>query len=182
MTYAYELENGQRLIVQNEGDDTVVALSSGDEGQQQSQSTGFNTGKWSKTPELFFTRGTLILRLESKSGVEFVRVRGNQIQSMRSEPDLENAEKRKLKKSDENVVMKPMEPMKPMKPMEPMEPMKPMGSMRPMEMRMGDMHMSMGAREKAGASAKRFCTQCGKPVQDDDRYCASCGHALSGSK
>jgi predicted amidophosphoribosyltransferase len=54
--------------------------------------------------------------------------------------------------------------------------------MRPMEMRMGDMHMSMGTREKAAEPAKRFCTQCGKPVQDDDRYCASCGHALSGSK
>ncbi len=188
MTYAYDLENGQRLIVQNEGADTVVALSSGDEGQQQSQSTAFNTGKWSKTPELFSTRGALILRFESKSGVEFIRVRGNQIQSMRSEPDLENAERRKLKKSDENVVMEPMEPMKPMSPMKPMEPMKPMapmkpmGSKRPMEMRMGDMHMSMGAREKAGEPAKRFCTQCGNPVQDDDRYCASCGHALSGSK
>jgi ribosomal protein L37E len=176
MTYAYDLENGQRLIVQNEGDDTVVALSSDDEGQQQSQSTSFNTGKWSKTPELFFTRGALILRLESKSGAEFIRVRGNQIQSMRSEPDLENAEKRKLKKSDEDVVMKPMEPMKPM------APMKPMGSMRPMEMRMGDMQMSMGTREKAAEPAKRFCTQCGKPVQDDDRYCASCGHALAGLK
>jgi hypothetical protein len=173
MTYAYDLENGQRLIVQNEGSDTVVALSSGDEGQQQSQSTAFNTGKWSKTPELFSTRGALILRLESKGGLEFIRVRGNQIQSMRSEPDLDNAERRKLKKSDENVVMKPMEPMK---------PMKPMGSMRPMEMRMGDMHMSMGSREKAGEPAKRFCTQCGKPAQDEDRFCASCGHALSESK
>jgi zinc-ribbon domain len=179
MTYAYDLENGQRLIVQNEDGDTVVALSSDDEGQQQSQSTAFNTGKWSKTPELFSTRGALILRLESKSGVEFVRVRGNQIQSMRSEPDLESAERRKLKKSDENVIM---EPMKPMAPMKPMEPMKPMGSMRPMEMRMGDMHMSMGAREKAEEPAKRFCTQCGKPARNDDRFCASCGHALSGSK
>jgi zinc-ribbon domain len=176
MTYAYDLENGQRLIVQNEGDDTVVALSSDDEGQQQSQSTVFNTGKWSKTPELFSSRGALVLRLESKSGVEFIRVRGNQIQSMRSEPDLDNAERRKLKESDENVAMKPIEPMKPM------APMKPMGSMRPMEMRMGDMHMSMGTRERAGEPAKRFCTQCGKQAQIEDRFCASCGHALSGSK
>jgi len=63
--------------------------------------------------------------------------------------------------------MKPMEPMKPMAPMtpmKPMEPMKPMGSMRPMELRMGDMHMSMGKREKEEEKAKRFCTQCGKPA------------------
>ena len=116
MTYAYDLESGQRLMVQNDGDDTLVALSSGDEGQQQSQSTGFHTGKWSKTPELFHTRGGLVLRLETKNGMEYIRIRGSQIQSMRSEPDLENAERLKLKKSDENVAMKPMEPMQPMAP------------------------------------------------------------------
>ena len=180
MTYAYDLENGQRLIVQNDGGDTIVALSSDDEGQQQSQSTGFSTGKWSKAPELFRSRGNLVLRFESKGATKYVRVRGSQSQSMHSEPDLENAEKLKLKKSDESVAMKPMEPMKPMKPMEPMQPLKPMGNMRPMEMRMGGMHMSMGASEKE--AAKRFCTQCGKPVQNDDRFCASCGHALSGQK
>jgi hypothetical protein len=184
MTYAYDLESGQRLIVQNDGDDTLVALSSGDEGQQQSQSTGFHTGKWSKTPELFHARGGLVLRLETKNGMEYIRIRGSQIQSMRSEPDLENAEKLKLKKSDENVAMKPMEPMRPMepmepmKPMQPMKPMKPMGGMRPMEMRMGGMHMSMGADETEAPLAMQFCTQCGKPVQKKDRFCASCGHSL----
>ena len=182
MTYAYEFENGQRLIVQNEDDNTVVALSSGDEGQQQSQSTAFSTGKWSKTPDLFRTRGALVLRVASKSGVEFIRVRGSQIQWMRNEPDLESAEKLKLKKSDEQLGMRPMEPMKPMEPMRPMEPMKPMGSMRPMEMRMGDMNMSMGAVEKQAPAAKRFCTQCGSPAGKDDRFCANCGHALPGSK
>jgi hypothetical protein len=176
MTYAYEFENGQRLIAQNDGDNTVVALSSDDEGQQQSQSTAFSTGKWLKAPELFRTRGAVVLRVESKSGVEFIRVRGSQIQWMRSAPDLENAEKLKLKKSEERVGMKAMEPMKPMAPME------PMGSMRPMEMRMGDMNMSMGAVEKQSSTAKRFCTQCGAPAGKDDRFCASCGHALSGSK
>jgi hypothetical protein len=185
MTYAYEFENGQRLMVQNEDDNTIVALSSGDEGQQQSQSTAFSTGKWSKTPDLFRTRGALVLRVASKSGVEFIRVRGSQIQSMRNEPDLESAEKLTLKKSNEQLGMQPMEamkPMEPMKPMRPMESMKPMGSMRPMEMRMGDMNMSMGAVEKQAPAAKRFCTQCGSPAGKDDRFCASCGHALSGSK
>ena len=185
MTYAYEFENGQRLIVQNEDDNTVVALSSGDEGQQQSQSTAFSTGKWSKTPDLFRTRGALVLRVASKSGLEFIRVRGSQIQWMRNAPDLENADKLKMKKSEERVGMKPMQPMKPMEPMKPikpMAPMEPMGSMRPMEMRMGDMNMSMGSGEKQSAAAKRFCTQCGAPTGKDDRFCASCGHALSGSK
>jgi hypothetical protein len=173
MTYAYELENGQRLIVQNDGDDTLVALSSEDEGQQQSQCTGFDTGRWLKPPELFRTSGKLVLRIESKGGVEFIRVRGTQIQLMRSEPELENAERLKLKKSDESVAMKPMEPL---------EPLKPMGRMRPMEMRMGGMHMSMGSPEKEAETAKRFCTQCGKPARNEDRFCGNCGHELSGQK
>jgi zinc-ribbon domain len=188
MTYAYDLDNGQRLIVENDDDNTIVGLSSGDEGQQQSQSTGFTTGKWSKTPELFRSRGNLVLRVESKDGAQFIRIRGNQIQSMRSEPDLEEADRLKLKKSNESLAMEPMKPMEgmkpmePMRPMKPMEPMKPMGSMRPMELRMGNMHMSMGSVEKEPQTAKRFCTQCGKPVQSDDRFCASCGHPLSGSR
>ena len=115
MTYAYDLGNGQRLLVQNDGDDTRVALTSGDPGQQQNQSTGFNTGGWSKPPELFRTPENLVLRLESKSGVEFIGVHGDQIESMRSEPELENAERLTLKESNENIArMKPMEPMKPM--------------------------------------------------------------------
>ena len=44
MTYVCDIGNGQRLLVENDGDDTQVALSSGDSGQQQNQSTGFDTG------------------------------------------------------------------------------------------------------------------------------------------
>ena len=119
MTYAHDIGNGQRLLVQNDGDDTQVALSSGDSGQQQNQSTSFSTGGWSKPPELFRT-SQLVLRVESKSGVEFIGVHGSQIQSMR-EPDLKNAEKLTLKESNENIAqIKPMEPMRPMQPMKPM--------------------------------------------------------------
>ena len=78
MTYTHDIGNGQRLLVENDGDDTQVALSSGDSGQQQNQSTGFNTGKWSKPPQLFRTTNDLTLRLESKSGVRFVSVHENQ--------------------------------------------------------------------------------------------------------
>jgi hypothetical protein len=127
MTYTQNIGNGQRLLVENDGDDTRVALNSGDSGQQQNQSAGFNTGKWSKPPELFRTGGDIVLRLESKSGVRFVSVHGHQIQSMSSEPDLKNAEKLTLKESDERIArMEPMKPMEPIKPMEPMKPMKPM--------------------------------------------------------
>src|ERR1700675_4222693 len=127
MTYRHDIGNGQRLLVENDAEDTQVALSSGDSGQQQNQSTSFNTGKWSKPPELFRTTDDLVLHLESKRGVQFISVHGHQIQSMSSEPDLKNAEKLTLKESDEKIArIEPMKPIDPMKPMEPMKPMKPM--------------------------------------------------------
>ena len=75
MGYAYELENGQQLVVESDGDDTLVALSSGSEGQQQSQATGFDTGKWSKAPALFPLKKDLVLRVERKDGAWFIRAR-----------------------------------------------------------------------------------------------------------
>jgi hypothetical protein len=121
MAYACDIGNGQRLLVQNDGDNTQVALSSGDSGQKQNQSTSFTTGEWSKPPELFRTRENLVLRLEGKNGVQFIEIRGDQLESMQSEPKLENAEKLTLKESNESIAqMKPMKPIEPMKPMEPM--------------------------------------------------------------
>jgi hypothetical protein len=107
MTYMHDIGNGQRLLVQNDGNDTRVALSSGDSGQQQNQSTSFSTGEWVKSPELFRTSQNLVLRIESESGAEFIGIHGNQIQSMR-EPDLKSAEKLMLKESTEKIAqMKP---------------------------------------------------------------------------
>jgi hypothetical protein len=118
LTYAHDLGNGEWLLVQNDGDNTQVALSSGDAGQKQNQSTGLTTGEWSKPSELFRIDNELVLRVESKSGVEYIAVQSNRIQSMRSESDLKNAQRLALEKSDERI--EKMEPMKPMKPMEPM--------------------------------------------------------------
>ena len=33
-------------------------------------------------------------------------------------------------------------------------------------------------RPAATASATQFCSQCGQPVDGDDRFCTSCGHQL----
>jgi zinc-ribbon domain len=177
MTYAYDLENGQRLIVENDGDNTLVALSSGGEGQQQSQASGFETGKWSKAPTLFRVKQGLVLRVETKSGSRFIAVRGSQIQIIGGrEPDLENAEELRLRESEENVAM---ESMRPMEAMRPMESIRPMPVMRPMEMRMGNMHMRMGGSEEEPESEKRFCTNCGKPARKDDRFCGYCGKRLA---
>src|SRR5215210_4711057 len=161
MSHEFELENGRLLVVENDGETTLVSLSSGSHSQQQSQSTGFSTGKWAKAPQLFRVKRDLVLRVNTKVGSEFIQVRGDQIESLSREPDLENAEKLTLKKSSHRLAMQPMKPMEPMQPMKPLEPMKPM---RPMEMNMGGMRMSMGSSERERESDTRFCTQCSKPA------------------
>ena len=104
MTYSYDLGNGQRLLVQNDGDNTQVALSSGDSGQKQNQCNGFSTGEWSKPPELFAPAKTSFWRLEgtkmawSSSG--FTAIKSNRCEASRQ---LENAEKLTLKESNENI-------------------------------------------------------------------------------
>ena len=170
MGYAYELENGQRLVLENNSSGTLVGLSSARAGQQQSQAVGFRTGKWSKPPALFRLKKDLVLRIETKADTWLIQVRGNEIRRMTNNPDLEEAEKLHLEKSDTSIRMKPMESMKPLKPLRPM---------RPMEMRMGDMHMSMGKGEMDEEPERRFCTTCGKPAKPGDRFCGHCGKALS---
>jgi hypothetical protein len=82
---------------------TQVALSSGDSGQKRNQSTCFITGESSKPPELFRPRETLFLRIEGQNGVQFIGVHGDQIESVRSQPKLNDVEKLTLKESNENI-------------------------------------------------------------------------------
>jgi hypothetical protein len=118
MSYAYKMENGQQLLVDNEGDQTRVSLGQGEGGsQQQSQGNSFDTGAWSKAPALFQAGQDLILRVETKNGARFIRVRGHDLQLLNNEPDLGQAEQLNLSESDQPAGMKPMKPMEPMKPM-----------------------------------------------------------------
>ena len=126
MSYAYKMENGQQLLVDNEGDQTRVLLGQGSGGsQQQSQGNTFDTGAWSKPPALLRAGQDLILRIEAKNGTRYIRVRSDDIQLLNDEPDLGQAKPLDLSESDHPAGMKPMEPMKAMEPMRPMEPMKP---------------------------------------------------------
>ena len=171
MNYFYDLENGQHIEFWNEGDQTFVSFGSRSPGQQQSQARGFTTGKWSKEPSLFLHRDQLVLEIHTNEGSRFLRVDGNQVQQMDGDPDMSHAKQLQLEESSGEHRMKPMKPMEWMKPMEPMEPM-----MRPMEMKMGGMRMSMGATEEQ--PARKFCTQCGNALGPEDRFCANCGHKI----
>ena len=104
--------------------------------------------------------------------------------------------------------MEPMRPMKKMQPIKmgsmemnsrPMEMRMgnmhmQMGHMRMGNMQMGNVPMgnvpvdsmqgsetgSMTPAEPRPAAIRRFCSQCGVPVDPNDRFCSSCGHQLSG--
>ncbi|HEY0791958.1 MAG TPA: zinc-ribbon domain-containing protein [Chthoniobacterales bacterium] len=193
MSYAYEWDNGQQLVVENDGARTLVALSSRSEGQRQSQTVGFDTGPWSASPLLFRMHTDLVLCIEAQSSPQFLLVRAGTVRRLDDQPDLNQAEKLSLHPTERPVTMKPLEPMKPLAPLKPlepippMEPMKPMAPLRPMppmEMQLGDMRMSMGGNKPVGERkpteerALRFCTQCGEPVQESDRFCGQCGQPL----
>ena len=175
-TYRGDLGGGQQVFVAAQGTQTVVTLMGGGPGQQQSQSSGFDTGEWLAPPVLFRTGGGLVLRIETARGHSFIRLQSSGMHLLDAAPSLTGANVLPLQPSEEAAAPS-FRPMEPLKPMEPMKPMKPM------EMRMGNMHMRMGGSEAkpeaAPAAEKRFCTQCGKPAGPADRFCGRCGSRLT---
>lgn len=131
MTYEYTPQGGSTLSIENEGGQTTVHLGSSSAGQQQGQSTSFNTGEWSGEPTLFQKGQDLLVVLPTRNGDQGLRVSGTQIQHEQGSPATDGAEQLSFRKTDGKSTpkMKPMEPMKPMAPMKPMEPMKPMKPM-----------------------------------------------------
>ncbi len=175
--YEYSGDHGTRITLENDGEQTLVHLSSTSPGQQQSQGTGFRTGEWSGEPALYRRGAEFIVRLETASGVQGIHIHGHEIRHSSSAPDVHGADRQTLAPADEESRPAKMQPMKPMEPMRPLEPLKPM---RPMEMRMGGMQMKMGSRDEPPAkSEQRFCTQCGRAASPSDRFCAGCGHVLN---
>jgi hypothetical protein len=195
MAYVSDLGRGQHIYLENQGQQTIVTLSSHSRGQQQNQRSGFTTGEWVTPPMLFRTSAGVIIQLETAQGRSYVQVQSSRMQILNQPPVLKNADvlpvqaevktETQFKSSDQRSSSPKMEPMKPMKPMEPMEPMK-MGDMEmqmnPMQMRMGKMELRMGdaaqTPTRSSEATRRFCTQCGNAVTPDDRFCAHCGHQL----
>ncbi|MBZ8178636.1 zinc ribbon domain-containing protein [Oscillatoria salina] len=180
MAYQGSLGVGQQLTVENHGDRTLITLTSSSVGQQQSQSINLQTGSWISPPSLFRTSTGFVLAIQTAQNKYFVKLQEQGMTTLNTEPSLANADVMLLEKVADASPMEPIEPMSPMSPMKPMKPMK-MGdmemNMNPMEMRMGNMKMEMGKPLEI-KSERRFCTQCGSPVQKSDRFCASCGHQL----
>ncbi len=198
MAYICELGSGQRLYLDNVGEQTAVTLATSSAGQQQQSSSQFTTGAWTTPPELFRIPQGVVVKLTTAQGVHHLQLQGNQLGMMSQSPSLGNAQQMQV---SSGVAMpgSPMPPMQPMSPVEPMQPMTPMApiqpmkmgdmemSANPMQMRMGNMAMQMGnaatssrASGSTTAGKAKFCSQCGTPVKPSDRFCSNCGYQLNG--
>jgi hypothetical protein len=189
MPYRCDLNNGQQIYLDNQGDKTLITVSSSSPGQQQQSSSSLQTGQWTEVPQVARMGGGVVIRCVTDQGIFTMQVQGSQIGQVAGSVNWNAAQTMAVHPVDHMPGqsmpnMQPMEPMQPMKPMQPMQPMQPMrmGNMEmssnPMEMRMGNMEMRMGDSPEQTPPTKRFCTQCGAQVRPDDRFCGSCGNPL----
>lgn len=200
MPYLCELGEGQRIYLENQGEQTIVTLISSHPGQQQQTSSGFKTGVWSSPPQAFKTPHGFVLKIISDQEENTLQIQGRHI-SVNSETEVVNSAEEipvhevstlpvsPLPAMEPMTPMKLMEPMIPMKvnPTEPMKPLEPMNlqmgnmqmSMNPMEMRMGNMEMRMNS---PSTNTAHFCTECGASIQPENRFCPSCGHRLASNQ
>ena len=188
MIYIGNLGANQQVYIENRGSQTITTLVSSSSGQQQSQSSSWETGNWTAPPTLLRTEGMFLLRIDAVGGQNFIQLQASGFNSLATAPSLINADVIPLQKVSETATSgQSSAEFQSMKPMEPMEPMKPMklGDMsmgiNPMEMRMGNMYMRMPENpklESPSKSTQNFCTQCGTVVKAGDRFCANCGHKL----
>lgn len=155
-------------------------------GQQQSQAIALSTGAWKAPPLLFRVAGGFVLQLETATGTVFVQIQPGQLQAIAALPDGTGANRVPLEQRNGPVpgAMPPLSPLPPLSSMQPgrmsMGNMS-MGNMSMnldgMQMRMGDMELTMGDRT-APNPLRKFCPQCGNAVQVGNRFCAHCGHRL----
>lgn len=208
MAYLCELSAGHRIYLENQGVQTRLRVSMASPGQQQQSSSSFQTGAWTAPPEAFLNGQRLVFKLTTAEGELYVQVQGTSMSLVARGIGAEGARSVALQQSafpdsakagqtpsmSSMPPMQPMEPMQPMQPMQPLEPMQPMQmgnmQMNPMEMRMGNLSMSMGAAQasepssppasspKTPGSQRKFCTQCGGIVEAGDRFCSACGTAV----
>lgn len=171
MAYKAELGNSQFIFVRNQGTQTLITLSHQSTGQQQSQTTSFETGTWSLPPALYCTATGVILKVTGLTGDRFIQVQGQQVQSLSTAPTL--PEHDRVAMQDDDTAVPSMSSVPPMPPMQ-------LGDMsmqmNPMRMQMGDMSMQIPSSQPQ--ADQRFCSQCSSVVKSDDRFCAHCGHEL----
>lgn len=169
MGYITNLDTGQTVYLENQGILTLVTVMMTSTGQQQQSSNTIETGKWTSPPEIFRHTSGIMIKIQGEKGQSYLTIQGNSMNIVNQFQGIDNLQQLSFRQVDQSPV-KPLEPMKPLPPMK-------MGNMEmkmsPMEMKMGDMKMGFNT-----PSGPNFCSQCGQPVQPNDKFCSNCGHKL----
>lgn len=176
MAYVATLSNSQQIAIALQGMQTKITLTSSSPGQQQSQSSSFNTGEWRTTPKLVKVGQGAVLQVDTDRGSHYVHIMSSRIDLVDPPSDLQNYSTINLKEvEDPTADSQPLEPMPSMQPMQ-------MGNMsmdiNSMTMKMGDMSMGINDTAKT-TTTKQFCSQCGTEAKAGDRFCRSCGQDLN---
>ena len=170
MAYIGELGAGVSIYIENQDGQTVVTAVAASPGQQQQTSHSFTTGSWTTSPELFRSVQGTVIKVRTARGDFYLQVLSQQIGQIEAPPPGQTLEPIPL----QQVAQTPTTPIPPMPPMPNMAM-----SMQPMQMRMGNMHMSMGTASAATSTTQhKFCSQCGTAIETADKFCANCGHSL----
>lgn len=180
MAYVCELSPGHQVYLDNQGDQTIITTTMGLPGQQQQASNSMTTGPWVAPPEAYQTTGGTVFKLFTAQGESCIYIQGNSVSMTGSSPSVATAQPLSMQQTTA-VPGAPMQPMQPMQPMEPMTMGNMQMTMNPMEMRMGTMELKMNTANPTPqpAAPRQFCSQCGTKVAPEDRFCSSCGHALT---
>lgn len=183
MVYVCDISTGQKLYLTFQGEQTTVISILSAPGQQQQSSQSFRTGAWTEPPQVLRSPQGIFITLQTAQGPRVIQVQGQTLQAASSLPPLQQAEQIQLTEAATMPGLSEIPPLEPLPPMTPLPAMPPlqMGNMslKPMEMRMGNMEMRMGQPLTPAAQTgprRNFCSQCGAPVQPSDRFCSSCGH------
>jgi hypothetical protein len=150
MTYHWKLATGHQLSIDNEGAQTIVAISFDNDGRQQRASNSFTTGIWLSPPEITFDPTGAIVTITTTSGESIVKIDGNNIQlhgDINNDNRSYNQSVSTSSSSTSNVE-----------------------TIVPPE------NTTVNSREPV--SQRKFCTECGTPVKPTDKFCASCGQKL----
>jgi zinc-ribbon domain len=209
ITYGCDLGTGQRLWLDNQGEQTRVTLASSGAGQQQQSTQGVQTGRWVAQPEAFQTAGGIVVKLQTVSGTLFLQIQSGQIGLIDAGAVEAGFGARPILLQAVPAEVHPPA-MQPMSPMQPIQMGNMSMSLNPMSMRMGNMEMRMGEPSGESSSqpfsessmftspaptappvpvpsvpnspdsaAQQFCSQCGTGVKPTDRFCSSCGTRLN---
>lgn len=157
MTYHWKLATGHQLSIDNEGAQTVVAISFDNGGRQQRTSNSFTTGIWLSPPEITLDPTGAIVTITTTNGESIVKIDGNNIQLHGNAGNDNGSYSQSVSTSSSTSNVEPLA--------------------KPLDARIvppGNVNVN----PSEPVSHRKFCTECGTSVKPTDKFCANCGQKL----